>query len=210
MKNDNLILFSGPMVRAILEGRKTQTRRVMKPQPGEAPGIGPVWNGSDDKNEWIKNCTYGSPGDSLCVRETFAIRNSKGDGVYNYYYKADASKEDLNHIDEYGVKWKPSIHMPRVASRIQLKITGIRVDRLQNISEDDAKAEGIVFVDHGKNQWGQQIPGFAIKEDALKGWERCFSTARYAFANIWNLINEKRGYGWNLNPWVWVISFDRQ
>jgi hypothetical protein len=111
------ILFSAPMVRAILDGRKTQTRRVIKEKLMRGEGA------------HVNNCQYGKPGDRLWVRETFCYH----DYLARYLYKADGVT---------GVKWKPSIFMPRIASRIMLEITGIRVERLQDISEEDAIAEG--------------------------------------------------------------------
>jgi hypothetical protein len=125
------ILFSGPMVRAILEGRKTQTRRIVKPQPlCIASG------------EWIMNgsaCKYGKPGDRLWVRETWWAPRDDVRGEYKReYIKYAATLDGMGQPT-----WKPSIHMPRWASRINLEVVSVRVERLQNISEEDARAEGI-------------------------------------------------------------------
>ena len=177
------ILFSGEMVQAILDGRKTQTRRVIKPQPGIAPGIGPVWKGSDYCKEWIRECPYGIHGDRLWVRETWA--SFKG-GVY---YRAEGSN---NARIEETVGWRPSIFMPKIISRIWLEITDIRVERVQEISPQDVCREGI----------RPTIPGgFEIDE--------CDWIGAQQFKPLWDSINAKRGYGWDMNPWVWVISFRR-
>lgn len=167
------ILFSGEMVRAILDGRKTQTRRVIKPQ-GEPYTI-------EDVD--VLKCPYGIPGDRLWVRETFADLRGMGFG-HKWAYRADTpegSESDRIRIG-YGVRWKPSIHMPRWASRITLEITDIRVERVQDITYIDAKAEGVEY-------------------------EKGYTDPREAFATLWNSINAKRDYGWAMNPWVWIIEF---
>ena len=165
------IIFSGPMVRAILDGRKTQTRRVIKPQPkGEFCRYGfhmptqAIWT-----DLTVVSCPYGQPGDLLWVRETFA---AAGDQSW-VEYRADC--------DSKVIRWRPSIHMPRSASRLTLRITDVRVQRVQEISEEDARAEGTT---------------------GLAG-------AMTGFPYLWESINAKRGYGWNTNPWVWAISFER-
>jgi hypothetical protein len=200
------ILFSGPMVRAILEGRKTQTRRIVKPQPvfenklGVAfwpDGMGPVD---------YRLCPYGQDGDRLWVKETFQTgeyaQNEPRGAVYR------ATDPDWETCE--GWKWKPSIFMPRALSRITLEITGIRVQRLQDISEAAAMAEGIeqvgkTFVHDGKTKRRDQAGGVA--GDPIM-----------AFAELWDSINDKnppRGeirqgihpHSWQGNPWVWVIEF---
>ena len=200
------ILFSASMVRAILEGSKTQTRRVVKPrkdlnygcllQPNELAGE--VNAGS------YMNCPYGKPGDQLWVRETFApVSVRSGSSDKPYAYKADLRNGEYYLMVE---KWKPSIHMPRKASRIQLEITGVRVERLQNISEQDAVAEGAVFVDFGKDKYKNQLPGWRCDKKPEK-WEESLITARHAYGHLWESIN---GAGsWDANPWVWVIEFRR-
>ena len=171
------ILFSGPMVRAILEGRKTQTRRVIKPQT--------TW-GSD-----VEYCPHGVPGDRLWVRETWCPLEradwSRPGREYNVNYKADATPEGECIRKEMGYQWKPSIFMPRWASRITLEITGVKVERIQELLDHkDIMAEGIL-PDEGP---------------------RCYS-CRTRFAELWDSLNAKRGYGWDANPWVWVIEFKR-
>jgi len=171
------ILFSGPMVRAILEGRKTQTRRVVKPQPAHIPGIGTVLNIDTITG---RACPYGNPGDRLWVREAWAHRRwMLGDASPNptTVYRADG--EDLKGC----ARWRPSIHMPRWASRIALEVVSVRVERLQDISEEDAKAEGIDWV----IGYRSRIP---------------------LFSALWERIN---GLGsWNANHWVWVVEFKRR
>ena len=180
------ILFSGEMVRAILDGRKTMTRRVIKPQPdnvttGPTP-MGANWMawGMDGivRDLW---CPYGQPGDRLWVRETFATDIQGCPGEYGLSYRAD-------HIDPRGdgptrIKWTPGIHMFREYSRINLEITNVSVESVQDISEDDARLEGI------SNPLG--------------------SLALNIFPSLWDSINLKRGYSWDSNPYVWVVEFKR-
>ena len=188
------ILFSGPMVRAILEGRKTQTRRVIRPQPHpthqrlleEHPG---------DPQLGIP-CPYGAAGDRLWVRETWAsIRGldekkpseiaSYGDSAdLGFFYRSDGDEQVVGRG-----RWRPSIHMPRWASRITLGILGVRVERVKDIGEEEAVSEGCVV-----------MPASAINPQP---------TARGSFIMLWNSINYARGFGWLSNPWVWVIEFRR-
>lgn len=196
------ILFSGEMVKAILDGRKTQTRRVMKPQPiigegGSMVDLGNGWAVLDGimAGEW--NCPYGKPGDRLWVRETW-----RAGGIYADIMKiADLNPAADEHIhyradeQDSGVDvWRPSIHMPRWASRITLEVTDIRVERVQDISETDVGAEGIesTLTDPNTGNVVERCPG-----------------DRWAFAGLWDSINAKRGYSWESNPWVWVVEFKR-
>jgi hypothetical protein len=173
------ILFSGPMVRAILDGKKTQTRRVVKPQPVWVAEPNAPFKTTDADPNGMINCQYGYSGDRLWVRETFMPMphlNAKA------FYRAS---DQL-----VGGKWKPSIHMPRKLSRIMLEITGIRVERLQDISESDAIAEGVnVHPDH----YGR--PRNSI-----------YSPVQ-AYRDLWESINGP--LSWDANPWVWVIEFRR-
>lgn len=182
------ILFSGPMVRAILDGRKTQTRRVVKPQPG----IHCVpWQRPDGQFIWIIaetghgvsepfTCPFGQIGDRLWVRETW-----NADWCDRTIYKADGGY--AKHAG-YSVepRWRPSIHMPRWASRIMLEITDVRVQRLQEISEEDAISEGI-----------HSVAAFP------SGYSN-----RDGFAALWNSL-AKPDSTWAMNPWVWAVSFRR-
>ncbi|WP_444905342.1 hypothetical protein ACJJIU_22225 (plasmid) [Microbulbifer sp. CnH-101-E] len=219
------ILFNAEMVRAILDGRKTQTRRLIKPQP---------FNGANDE-EIIKqigglpagrslyqeinsawqsrfvdiDCPYGEPGDRLWVRETFGFEVRSLGGTPHEQIVYRASKPDaVRCYDcdgmEQPIKWKPSIHMPRWASRITLEITTVRVERIQDISEEDAKAEGLRW--HSLyREWG----GVELHPDSrpnLLQW-RWYDNPIEAFKNLWESIN---GAGsWDQNPWVWVIEFRR-
>lgn len=176
------ILFSGETVRAILEGRKTQTRRACKFRLGQDEVMTELRDGSLKRTE---ECSpYGKPGDRLWVRETWAKQEFHTQPL-KIRYRAD-------HDDEAGLpwSWKPSIHMPRWASRINLEITGIRVERVQDISEEDAEAEGV----HGCD-WGHGMD---------YGGKPCYCKP---FEALWDSINAKRGYSWDSNPWVWVVEF---
>lgn len=193
------ILFSGPMVRAILDGEQTQTRRVVNPQPiiwsdGVPGGKRLLFMavGGIDRARW--RCPYGQPGDRLWVRETWTPTLLAD--VPAIEYRADGllrpvSFEQWKTVEaktkEQATRLRPSIHMPRWASRLTLEITGIRVERVQEISEEDAKAEGV--------DW--------------KMWEKGGEPlqARSPFRDLWDSINAKRGFGWDVNPWVWVVSF---
>ncbi|WP_447313690.1 hypothetical protein [Klebsiella pneumoniae] len=228
------MIFNGEMVRAILDGRKTQTRRIMAPQPADdiERGIFPNpevigWKSSRRHKHGSTTahfCHYGKPGDRIWVRETWGVVSHAfsddglmidwvpdrpataiqempfGNGYYSGYaiYAADG---DFTWGDDDGYEdgrscWKPSIHMPRAASRILLEITGVRVERLNAISEEDARAEGII--DGGCLNCGEPEPcGCANPEP----------DATDAFAYLWQSIYGQEN--WNANPWVWVISFKR-
>lgn len=203
------IIFSSEMVRAILEGRKTQTRRVIKPQPEKDPN-GTKYNksgywcaipgvGAMVPVHYLKTlCPYGKVGDRLWVRETFGIW-CRGDCTpegrpYDpaYLYRATDSPPEIsirNGIPEYALvepfRWKPSIFMPKKAARIWLEITAIRVERVQEITLGDIICEG-----------GIDKP--MSFEDAVEKWIK-----------VWDSINKKRGYEWEKNPFVWVIEFRR-
>ena len=173
------ILFSGAMVRAILAGAKIQTRRVVKAPGWSSPGKAGVDFG----------CPYGGVGDRLWVRESFSIYNQPGNP--QVFYKADSEPGDP-------LKYKPSIHMPRWASRITLEVTDVRVERLQDICEEDARAEGIT--DGGCLVCGEHEPC---------GCTNPTPDARDSFINLWDSINAQRGYSWSSDPWVWVVAFKK-
>ena len=225
------ILFSGPMVRAILEGRKTQTRRVVKPVGNDdAFVLQDYGNGfwpyrSDDGDTPFKgdmelpiDCPYGQPGDRLWVRETFSIGEDLGadwvrgyaqgdmfvilDGGSHEYivpesYEIPRNAKETHNSEGTAEHWRefgpiPSIFMPRWASRITLEITGVRVERLQDISEADARAEGVSE---------ESMRSFAVHPDTTGKW------ARFAFRELWESINGPEC--WQANPWVWAIEFKR-
>lgn len=220
------ILFSAPMVRAIQEGRKTVTRRPVKVQPFNLSWsrrdhrfeytAGRAENGDEvdgfyaystrSGGEWSAKCPYGQPGDRLWVRETFADLRGTGiehrpdpDGpLQRYAYAADCRPG--SYADEarkdYGIKWKPSIHMPRLGCRILLEITDVRVERLQAISDEQAMAEGVrLYADHAAlGDWYH-----------VDGKETYSAEPRKSFELLWSSIN---GAGaWEANPWVWVVEF---
>lgn len=227
------ILFFGSMVRAILEGRKTQTRRVVKPQPN-ASRVARIalmppradgtceelwWDGIGSVAGKVPPCPYGVPGDRLWVRETFAlesnfnvdsndaypppfsdgrpVRHVPDDGEWGEYwqqahYRATDPEPELDYegSEDPGCKWKPSIHMPRWASRLLLEVKAVRVERLQEISEADAHAEG-------------------VHVHPIMRADEPISTHREQFGFLWDSINAKRGHSWESNPWVWVVEFER-
>jgi hypothetical protein len=201
------ILFSGSMVRAILAGTKTQTRRAMRDQPWKLPHFnrgalsirvrGTVYQAFNPQFPPVR-CTYGQPGDRLWVREAFIHEPA------DYCWEASVSipcrpaftvyRAD-HEGDTRGAGWKPSIHMPRWASRITLEVTSVRVERLQGISADDAKAEGI----------SEFIGGWWCEHDDAE--QIAGMTPQEGYRHLWERIN---GPGsWDANPWVWVVSFRR-
>lgn len=183
------IIFSGEMVRAILSGSKTQTRRRIKCGISDYRKIGVPEIG-------IKNhCPYGQPGDFLWVRESFMDITDHFPG--NLHYRACATPADEEWLKSEGRKWKPSIHMPRKHSRILLEIVNIRVEQIQDISEDDAKAEG--------------VQPMAQNSETLNNYLAMRTGLQYkpAFSFLWDKINEHRGFGWDANPWVWVVEFKK-
>ena len=188
------IIFSTDMVRAILDGRKTQTRRILKYAPIPEPARFIKWSSNEyapqsnsgkmflERSWRPRKCPYGQVGDRLWVRETFAL--DEDDQVVVFYRATD---------HETCGPWKPSIFMPRWASRIDLQITKIKVDRVQDINEEDAITEGCLNTN-----------------DPSSGVDWCQGFARACFCNLWDSINAKRGYGWDVNPWVWVIEFNNE
>ena len=198
------ILFNTEMVCAILDGRKTQTRRVIKPQPpdGKKPMVDPFYGTYGYERADEKRTPY-AIGDILWVRETW--KNATGDpagGGYalfdTYVYKADGKAKDDYPVDELMVedRWHPSIHMPRQAARLFLRVTGVRIERLQAIQTMDAVAEG------ADARWYQDEWGNPIYEN----------TPIDVFSELWDSTIKKSDlplYGWDANPWVWVISFER-
>jgi hypothetical protein len=213
------IIFSAPMVRAILAGTKTQTRRVVKLKPWQQieerdDGAPWPWMYDDDRagDHWLP-CPYGQPGDRLWVREAWApgdwlVFGSAKDDPETVLYRADQAalhwdgEAMRTPMDTYAfpwdaVRWKPSIHMPRWASRITLELTSVRVERLQDITEADAIAEGVT------PKWEPGCSGRLM--EAIGGFS--FRPAASAYADLWESLH---GPGsWDANPWVWVVEFGR-
>jgi hypothetical protein len=249
------IIFSGPMVRAILDDRKTQTRRVIrcsdrwnhsnitrwKNKGGNLwDAFAPVFDGKEEPVLLNWNCPYGQPGDRLWVRETWRIGAWRGDGRMAIDYSASPELTNTPWVtipdDDYGDKfndiweklssdlerkkvfpevdghyhwepgkaplsWKPSIHMPRWASRINLEIVSVRVERVHEIVPADVRAEGIQRTEDGS--WLGPLGG------TLKDCLYPFAHAWEAYSRLWDSINAKRGYGWDANPWCWVLTFKK-
>lgn len=202
--NEHPILFSTPMVQANLEGRKTMTRRIIKIAPESKPmfqddemmnnAIGYSFLEPDqfEKPDYEKmitliKCQYGQPGDLLWVRESFALIDHP---ELKYRYKAD-------HLNPKSVNWKPSIHMPKAAARIWLQVEEIRVERLNDISEEDAIAEGIT------SYFDKMVSGtrFTYQPGQLSN----SYTAKREFEKLWCKINGEES--WEANPWVWVVKY---
>jgi hypothetical protein len=262
------ILFSGPMVRALLDGRKWQTRRIVKDRPKKDPRVwclqslphaGPLrdgsWMFSDvDPAEWGTffpsdyldgggiRCPYGVAGDRLWVRETWKSRERRCtedddhaedeacsehcQQTYVYYaatprvgFRPVPDRARITYLVEsspltewYTSGWRPSIHMPRWASRLLLEVTEVRVERLQDITEEDARAEGLKKLSKdGGITWKFGIPdrdGLPGEDDDGQHWHEWATDPRKAFAKLWDRINGDRA-SWASNPWVWVVSFPR-
>ncbi|EPO5347074.1 MULTISPECIES: hypothetical protein [Klebsiella] len=191
------MIFNAEMVRAILDGRKTQTRRIVKLQPDE-DGLAKVTNGPwVDTSERNYRCPFGDVGDRIWVRETWAEAGASAPNLKlyraNYPEHVPSHYENVPPANE--IRWTPSIHMPRWASRILLEITDVRVERLNAISEHDAQAEGVAKLRGGF--WQHYQPG----------WTQHQLSARGSFVTLWKSIYGEES--WNSNPWVWVIEFKR-
>lgn len=188
MKKLRPILFSTPMVQAILEGRKTQTRRVVK---GEH--LRGVVLDETMYNQMQNRCPYGEVGDVLWVREGFnGVKDFNGKSSH-YRFKAD--NDPLHN----GMRWKPSIHMPFEAARIFLEITDVRVQRLQHITPMDAAEEGIAIA----SRFGDDVNTWMCYGDDTG----TTNSAYYSFLTLWQSINGRDS--WYDNPWVWVLTFKR-
>jgi hypothetical protein len=241
------ILFSAPMVRALLDGRKTQTRRAIKPQPDwDRPEpccstTSEGWQGPIDRATWaesadpemdFRRCPYGGPGDALWVRECFSYEtlDVDGNGFLPPWYWADGNPTSGDFT-----RPKPSIHMPRWASRLTLQVADVRVERLNDISEADAVAEGLyrskptdedrewfqewtvdrTGVEPAREEWRQFDEGVWMVPGVPQGWgltkaerrrDQWAPTPQFAYRQLWEHIN---GPGtWAANPWVWAVSFE--
>ena len=202
---DKPILFSTPMVQAILDDRKIKTRRVIKgmgnkmhydrllgdwglSDPPELIDGVLRWRlqtDVDDDRMFEVECPW-KVGQTLWVRETW----QQGESEYLYLEKMLRDGVIYTDLDDDPIKWKPSLFMPKDAARIFLKVKSIRVERLQDITEEDARAEGIKGIPRSRE--------LSPMDDYI-----------YPFKQLWDGLNSKRGYGWDVNPWVWVIEFER-
>ncbi|HFH3001680.1 TPA: hypothetical protein ACGJRO_004080 [Pseudomonas aeruginosa] len=226
------ILFTGPMVRAILEGRKTATRRIAKPV--KHPDLGNIYAPGalvlerEPQHVIDRACPYGQPGDRLWVREAWGVISNTwdesgnmvdwtpdrpatpirdlpfGSGYYSGHaiYAADGPMEWAGDDDGGGESrsaWKPSIHMPRAISRILLEITAVRVERLQDITDDQAEAEGV--------ERPENITNVDVWDGAERELFNAMNQPRARFRRLWSDINGSES--WDSNPWVWVVEFKR-
>lgn len=218
------ILFAGSMVRALLDGRKTQTRRPCKPMNAwvkqdcrEVRHIDGVPHhfllGAEQPIERLRS-PYGQPGDRLWVRETW-LPDPPHDGTWASTQFSGCENSPLTDIPERfrtpehcifregwsgpDLRWKPSIHMPRWASRILLEVTSVRVERLQAIDHDDAREEGIF---NSATFYGPHNRYYGLVGDG-------FMTPRLAFADLWDSLKPPAAHAWEANPWVWVVKFRR-
>jgi hypothetical protein len=198
------ILFNADMVRAIIDGRKTQTRRVYK-------GIPPTFYPSASGGCWgipvgeRKKSPFGTVGDRLWVRETFRPVSESDTGFTGIEFRAGGMPDDDTQaglLHDGTDRWRPSIHMPRWASRIDLEITAVRVERVQEITEEDAKAEGVTCPYRGEKCGGYH-PGMATVTEPPECV--CIDGYKPLFKDLWDSI-----YGnWDENPFVWVYEFRR-
>jgi len=192
------IMFGATMVRALDDGTKTQTRRVVgldgindsRVDSSQPVPVGDHWQSVIDDLPYNFSCPYGTPGDLLWVREAWRPESESDTGAVGIRYQCDAHYEDCDRrLMEYfdGTdRWRPPSHLPRWASRLTLRITDVRVQRLQSISDIGVMGEGC----------------------ALQAWPWVLDRPRSAgFAMLWDSINGKRGYGWKTNPWVWALTF---
>lgn len=241
------IIVSAEMVRAVLDDRKTQTRRVIKPPPTQIatdwthdvePGEHVIYRGwpnvlreSRGRNKRAAGeltpkqrlCPYGQPGGRLWVRETWAVhfmyddvppRESRsGQPGDNVWYRADGDQSPGScgcPAQGRRGKWRPPIYMPRWASRINLEVTGVRVERVQDIGELDAKAEGVPRSVTCPGCNGDDF-GCCVCDHTgrVRVGDSSVVSAKSLFQGLWDSINKKRGFGWDVNPWVWVIEFRR-
>ncbi|HID3656001.1 TPA: morphogenetic protein [Serratia marcescens] len=197
------VIFNGEMVRAILNGRKTQTRRAISDRHlhliDVASQVGecyPLEYGIDHANSqsyYREHCPFGQVGDRLWVREMFASGLCTKTTLA---YRATHKREDLEEGWNETIKWTPSIHMPRWASRIMLEITAVRVERLNDISQDDAQAEGMELTGWRPSYSNPDNSGL---DETLTPYDN--------FAMLWGTIYGEEN--WSANPWVWAISFRR-
>jgi hypothetical protein len=203
MKKESPIIFSTPMVKAILSDSKTQTRRVIKPQPEGHRVNYELIEGEHcfclNNHEKHDPCEYdfkikspyGNPGDMLYVRETYCDANIKHDTCDKLCFRASVKGCRHGNYQKGWPSWKSPLYMPKRLARIWLEITDVRVERIKDITPSDIIKEGITPA---------SLFGYDCDTENKK-WDE--------WINLWNSINEKRGYGWDVNPWVWVVAFKR-
>ena len=213
---DKPIIFSAPMVRALLDGRKTQTRRLLKrPSWGQSKGwpegimneqnLDGTLSWFDAETGCLARLPIPQPGDRLYVREALRMGFDFGTPICHATYAADGADLDLTPTG--ALHWAetrkrnaiPSIHMPRWASRLTLTVTDVRVQRLQDISEDDARSEGIKPIKSGRGFYDPTIPDAAVR------FGKWTSTARQGFCRLWNSIHGPDA--WDANPWSVALTF---
>lgn len=184
------ILFNSDMVRAILAGRKTQTRR---------PVMRTVAPPTRLRGNHVLPCPLGQPDDRLWVKETFARHPDYAQMVYR------VDGEEFEDADGFTwrPKWSPSIHMPRKLSRITLEITDLGIKRMRDMTSNDAIAEGAYEI----SRVGDEPASATWTMGASQEWR--YDSPLQAFEALWNSIYAQRGFGWDVNPWVWVITFKR-
>lgn len=235
---DKGIIFSAPMVRALLDGRKTQTRRLAKPRKTPSLLSG-EWTDEyvlDPGNaDWLLRDLPYAPGDRLYVREAWQVRGTYTD-VIEVGYRASQHRSHTEYVEQFPIgtvtrrkgrfptfpKYGPSIHMPRWASRLWLAVTDVRVQRLQDISEKDAVAEGVVWQEPSEEdlQWAAEqaveygtsadldgvwlVPG----TDGGDGRQIWGCTPQQAYQFLWNSLHTEPGTRWQDNPWIVAVSFD--
>jgi hypothetical protein len=215
------IPFNGDMVCAILDGKKSQTRRLVKPAPVLADTLTKITDlepGFVDLHGASFRCPYGKPGDLLWVRETWAVANASGEfGEPRLIFRAE--RPDAGFLPG----WKSPRFMPKKHARLWLEITGVRVERVQDISGNDAIAEGVEFDDpagatgvtfpEGMETWHSSKRKRWFEDTARCMYHaRCEGAQRaiVAYRDLWDSINgEKPGASWEANPWVWVVEFKR-
>ena len=211
------ILFTGPMVRAILDGLKTQTRRVIKPQScietldGKFVHLHSVTCDGACEYSCNHKCPYGKPGDLLYVRETWGSLDAdhprceggrkpqQGDRLVYRANPADDYQWGAGKPSQGSFVWRPSRFMPKWASRIWLRVTDVRVERVQEVTEEEAIMEGLA----AQRTEGMHVGHGEIRQVPIDDYAIC------RFETLWNAINLKRGYGWDANPWVRVVGFER-
>lgn len=235
---DRPIIFSAPMVRALLDGRKTQTRRLLKPAPEPFPiddagtlcdvgcmqvhgeAVHRIWLGTDRSGVLTTQAVRFGIGDRLYVREACLAEEFGDDCTDGVRYLADDEFVPIGNVSDASYRWLslfhygqksgqrpsglrgkgvPSIHMPRWASRLTLTVTDVRVQRVQEISEDDARAEGIVEI---RSQAGDGMRHFGVTQA-----DSVWPTAARAFRNLWDSLHAEPGSRWVDNPWIYALTF---